>query len=559
MTLPDSVVTIQDQAFAECSQLTSLDLGDGVQFIGANAFWGAGITSLALPDSLATLEDFAFAYCESLTSIEWPDNEDFTTVTGFGGCTALPVEEFNEVVSLPSVTALGTEAFSYCTFESVTIPSGIRTIGEGAFWGADSMKSLTIMPGVTYIESDAFANCSGLAGTTIVVPETVISIGGNAFGGCAKEQQMTGEEGFIYYAFTEVTVEIRNRDFSLSPKSDYYSYAPVTIDGTDYENPFGNATVIRAYETDSQGNPSMMYRLYEVLKDVEIYPDNTQHKQKAYRFEALTDAAVYTVSGSIPEGASVLLRRDGREIPVTVTGNRFSAEVTSGADVSVTVKLDGYYDKYFLPESGSVLNGDWDLGNITLEKIPQNRSMSIDFDGGTVKDFQGLEFTLKAGNRTLEEGTDYTLQYPYIILSESLEEEELTLSVNADSLGYTGGSVTAKRADGTFVLPLTPWGKLHITTAGTFAGDNHILVFNQKGELVGKSTVSKDGMYITDRLKAGSYEIIAYNANSSFASVSTIHALEALGLSEGRDYAKMTADVSDNCTCTVCGDSAPDE
>lgn len=144
--------------------------------------------------------------------------------------------------------------------------------------------------------------------------------------------------------------------------------------------------------------------------------------------------------------------------------------------------------------------------------------MSIDFDGGTVKDFQGLEFTLKAGNRTLEEGTDYTLQYPYIILSESLEEEELTLSVNADSLGYTGGSVTAKRADGTFVLPLTPWGKLHITTAGTFAGDNHILVFNQKGDgyllendTVMMNTSKKEGVFYLTLVfsKTGAHSIAA--------------------------------------------------
>lgn len=144
--------------------------------------------------------------------------------------------------------------------------------------------------------------------------------------------------------------------------------------------------------------------------------------------------------------------------------------------------------------------------------------MSIDFDGGTVKDFQGLEFTLKAGNRTLEEGTDYTLQYPYIILSESLEEEELTLSVNADSLGYTGDSVTAKRADGTFVLPLTPWGKLHITTAGTFAGDNHILVFNQKGDgyllendTVMMNTSKKEGVFYLTLVfsKTGAHSIAA--------------------------------------------------
>lgn len=59
------------------------------------------------------------------------------------------------------------------------------------------------------------------------------------------------------------------------------SYERVTIGDVDYEDPFAGIATIRAYETDSEGNPSMLKQFYETQKDV------MDGAQKRYTFVAL--------------------------------------------------------------------------------------------------------------------------------------------------------------------------------------------------------------------------------------------------------------------------------
>ena len=133
-----------------------LAFGNNLESIGWQAFCETAITQLHLPDSLTTIGNDAFSNCKSLTSIEWPNNSAFTTVTGFDGCTALPVSELNEVLNLASVIEIGDYAFSNCSFDSVVIPSSIKKIGEDAFYDT-GMTSLTLSPGVEVIGAHAVA------------------------------------------------------------------------------------------------------------------------------------------------------------------------------------------------------------------------------------------------------------------------------------------------------------------------------------------------------------------------------------------------------------------
>ena len=67
---------------------------------------------------------------------------------------------------------------------NVVVTSGVTSIGESAFYGCNSLTSITIPEGVTSIESGAFYWCSGL--TSITIPESVKSIGDSAFSGCSS-------------------------------------------------------------------------------------------------------------------------------------------------------------------------------------------------------------------------------------------------------------------------------------------------------------------------------------------------------------------------------------
>ena len=82
------------------------------------------------------------------------------------------------------VTSIGRYAFSYCgKLTSVTIPDNVTSIGDRAFEVCSSLTSVTIPNSVTSIGDDAFYSCDNL--TSVTIPNSVTSIGDSAFDGTA--------------------------------------------------------------------------------------------------------------------------------------------------------------------------------------------------------------------------------------------------------------------------------------------------------------------------------------------------------------------------------------
>ena len=105
--------------------------------------------------------------------------------TAFMGCGTL------KSVSIPSsVTSIGNSAFSGCySLTSITIPDGIVTIGNSMFMNCLSLTSIVIPNSVTSIGNKAFAQCEAL--TNITIPESVTSIGDSAFYKCKSLVNIT--------------------------------------------------------------------------------------------------------------------------------------------------------------------------------------------------------------------------------------------------------------------------------------------------------------------------------------------------------------------------------
>ena len=61
--IPDGVTTIGEEAFYECSNLTSISIPKSVKSIEIRAFWECGLTSVTLLNSVTSIEDYAFQYC----------------------------------------------------------------------------------------------------------------------------------------------------------------------------------------------------------------------------------------------------------------------------------------------------------------------------------------------------------------------------------------------------------------------------------------------------------------------------------------------------------------
>jgi hypothetical protein len=106
------------------------------------------------------------------------------TITGYvgsGGSVVIP----STIDGLP-VTVIGDFAFSnpYVTLTSITIPSGIASIGMDAFFGCGGLSSVTIPDTVTNVGDAAFADCDGLR--SVILGNGITSVGENAFAECAN-------------------------------------------------------------------------------------------------------------------------------------------------------------------------------------------------------------------------------------------------------------------------------------------------------------------------------------------------------------------------------------
>ncbi len=83
------------------------------------------------------------------------------------------------------VSTITNRAFYGCdNVKTIVIPNSVTSIGEYAFGSCSNLTSIVIPNNVTSIGDAAFYNCSNL--TSIEIPNSVTSIGGWAFYGCYK-------------------------------------------------------------------------------------------------------------------------------------------------------------------------------------------------------------------------------------------------------------------------------------------------------------------------------------------------------------------------------------
>ncbi|MBR2944498.1 MAG: leucine-rich repeat protein [Clostridia bacterium] len=212
------VVSIENEAFKDCNNLTSVTIGNNITSIGEKAFWGCYVESIVLPDSVIEIGTAAFAQCYYLNEL-----------TIGNGVTIIPEEAFRganiERLTIPdSVIEVGERAFASCSnLKVVTVGKGVQKFGFYAFEG-DNVKEVHISDianwcGITFEKQNSNPLCTSSLNAEpcdlylndelvidLVIPDTVRTIGDYAFYECGSIESVTIPYGVWKiggYAFVE--------------------------------------------------------------------------------------------------------------------------------------------------------------------------------------------------------------------------------------------------------------------------------------------------------------------------------------------------------------------
>ena len=214
------ITRIAEHAFGGCDELTSVMIPDSITSMGSHVFEGCSkLTHTIIPDSITSMGSHVFVDCNSLTSVSIGNG-----VASIEWCTFYNCSNLTSVTIGNSVTSIGFAAFDNCSnLTSIVIPNSVTSI-HCAFDNCSSLTSVyysgTIDEWVqinfvgdrsatplyyaeyfyinnklvteanivtaTKINAFAFANYNSL--TSVIIPDSVINIGTDAFRDCPIEK-----------------------------------------------------------------------------------------------------------------------------------------------------------------------------------------------------------------------------------------------------------------------------------------------------------------------------------------------------------------------------------
>ena len=260
--IPNSVTSIGDYAFYECSGLTSITIGNSVTSIGDYAFYEcSGLTSVTIPNSVTSIGYYAFYECSGLTSVTIGNSVTSIGDYAFLECSGLTEVHIADLTAWFKIKFASSYSNPLCyanhlflngqEVKELVIPEDVTTINNSTFYGYSGLTSVTIGNSVTSIGECAFLRCSGL--TSVTIPNSVTSIGDYAFYECSGLTSITigdGIERINYDTFsgcenlTSLTIgrNVENFDYNFNDSpllTNVYCYAkttPLINDSHVFEN-----------------------------------------------------------------------------------------------------------------------------------------------------------------------------------------------------------------------------------------------------------------------------------------------------------------------------------
>lgn len=221
-----SAPTIKAYAFYNNEALTSVTFTNDVTQILKNAFLGCtGLTTITIPQSLTSSSEGAFSLCSNLTSVVWNAENCSNYSYSYNGssysCSAPFYGIASQITSFTfgeNVTRVPDNICRGMTgLTSITIPRLVTNFGSSAFTGCSNIASvtwnaencawsstsspfsaskakITSFTLGTYVQTIPQYLCyqmTNLSFASITIPQSVTSIGTNAFSGCSNLKYIT--------------------------------------------------------------------------------------------------------------------------------------------------------------------------------------------------------------------------------------------------------------------------------------------------------------------------------------------------------------------------------
>lgn len=208
ISLPGTLKSIGNCAFADCINLERISLPDSIVNVEYGAFVGTGVKYVKWSTGATTIVADTFNGCRELGQIVLGHSLQYIEGGAFYECESLvALQSSNDTVDLPdTLLSIGDFAFYHCkSLQKITIPSSIKRIPYQAFTGCSSLESVILPEGLEDMEYESFAQCSSLK--EITIPSTLTTILEGAFENCTSLENVFSSSAFSidYRAFKGCT------------------------------------------------------------------------------------------------------------------------------------------------------------------------------------------------------------------------------------------------------------------------------------------------------------------------------------------------------------------